>query len=163
MHSRRVLVCNEASRRPSLEGNTRGSAAEVLFAVSESDELSNYSNQVTQAQRSIHTDISRNRRQYSEIRDSESRKNIGLRKVGEAVAEREESHRSLIRIVQSTSLKPEDLQRGCPLNNLSLDAVFRERTAFEFPCLSPDWWRFMLMRFTKRRKNETERELLAIL
>ncbi len=117
-----------------------------VFAVSESDELTNYSNQVTQAQRSIHTDISRNRRQYSEIRDSESRKNIGLRKVGAAVAEREESHRPLIRIVQSTSLKPEDLQRGCPLNNLSqemspLDAVFRERTAFEFPCLSPDRWR----------------------
>jgi AcrR family transcriptional regulator len=53
---------------------------------------------------------------------------------------------TLIRIVQSTSLKPEDLQRGCPLNNLSqeispLDAGFRERTAFEFPCLSPDRWR----------------------
>src|ERR1700693_2946360 len=30
-------------------------------------------------------------------------------------------------------------------------------------CPSPDWGRFMLMRFTKRRKNETERELLAIL
>ena len=46
---------------------------------------------------------------------------------------------TLIRIVQSTSLKPEDLQRGCRLNNLSqemspLDAGFRERTAFEFPC-----------------------------
>jgi len=26
---------------------------------------------------------------------------------------------TLIRIVQSTSLKPDDLQRGCPLNNLS--------------------------------------------
>jgi TetR/AcrR family transcriptional repressor of nem operon len=53
---------------------------------------------------------------------------------------------TLIRIVQSTSLKPEDLQRGCPLNNLSqemspLDARFRERTAFEFPCPSPDRWR----------------------
>lgn len=53
---------------------------------------------------------------------------------------------TLIRIVQSTSLKPEDLQRGCPLNNLSqemspLDAGFRERTAFEFPCPSPDRWR----------------------
>jgi TetR/AcrR family transcriptional repressor of nem operon len=53
---------------------------------------------------------------------------------------------TLIRIVQSTSLKPEDLQRGCPLNNLyremsPLDAGFRERTAFEFPCLSPDRWR----------------------
>ena len=65
-----------------------------VFAVSESDELTNCSNQVTQAQRSIHTDISRNRRQCSEIRDSESRKNIGLRKVGVA-AEREESHRHL--------------------------------------------------------------------
>ena len=65
---------------------------------------------------------------------------------------------TLIRIVQSTSLKPEDLQRRCPLNNLSqemspLDAGFRERTAFKFPCPSPDWWRFMLMRFTKRRRN----------
>jgi TetR/AcrR family transcriptional regulator, transcriptional repressor for nem operon len=44
-----------------------------------------------------------------------------------------------IGIVQSTSLKPEDLQRGCPLNNLSqemspLNAGFRNRTAFEFPC-----------------------------
>jgi TetR/AcrR family transcriptional regulator, transcriptional repressor for nem operon len=52
----------------------------------------------------------------------------------------------LIRIVESTSLKREDLQRGCPLNNLSqemspLNAGFRERTAFEFPCLSPDRWR----------------------
>ncbi len=53
---------------------------------------------------------------------------------------------TLIRIVQSTSLKPEDLQRGRPLNNLSqemspLDAGFRKRAAFEFPCLSPDQWR----------------------
>jgi hypothetical protein len=39
--------------------------------------------------------------------------------VGAAVAGREESHRPVIRIVQSTSLKPEDLQRGCPLDNLS--------------------------------------------
>jgi len=49
-----------------------------VFAVAESDELTSYSNQVTEAQRSIHTDISRNRRQYSEIRDSESRKNIAF-------------------------------------------------------------------------------------
>src|SRR5580704_1040182 len=41
--------------------------------------------------------------------------------------------------------------------------VSGKQVAFEFPCPSPDWWRFMLMRFTKRRKNETERELLAIL
>jgi len=47
------------------------------------------------------------------------RRECYARKVGAAVAEREESHRPLIRIVQSTSLKPEDLQRGCPLNNLS--------------------------------------------
>ena len=56
---------------------------------------------------------------------------------------------TLIRIVQSTLLKPEDPQRGCPLNNLSqemsrLDPGFRKRTAFEFPCLSPDRWRFRL-------------------
>jgi hypothetical protein len=114
-----VLLCNEASRGPSLREIREVPPLRYVFAVSESDELTNYSNQVTQAQRSIHTDIGRNRRQYSEIRDSESRKNIGLRRVGEAVAEREESHRPLIRIVQSTSLKPDDLQRGCPLNNLS--------------------------------------------
>ncbi len=85
-----------------------------VFAVSESDELTNCSNQVTQAQRSIHTDISRNRRQCSEIRDSESRKNIGLRKwVWPQNAKNPID--TLIRIVQSTSLKPEDLQRGCPL------------------------------------------------
>ena len=44
---------------------------------------------------------------------------------------------TLVGIVQSTSLKPEDLQRGCPLNNLSqemspLDAGFRRRTAKVF-------------------------------
>ena len=38
----------------------------------ESDELTNYRHQVAQAQRSIHTDISRNRRQSSEIRNSEN-------------------------------------------------------------------------------------------
>ena len=53
---------------------------------------------------------------------------------------------TLIRIVQSTSLKREDPQRGCPLNNLSqemspLNAGFRKRTAFEFPCPNPDRWR----------------------
>jgi TetR/AcrR family transcriptional regulator, transcriptional repressor for nem operon len=53
---------------------------------------------------------------------------------------------SLIRMVQSTSLKPEDLRRGCRLNNLfeemsPLDAGFRKRTAFEFPCPSPERWR----------------------
>jgi len=47
---------------------------------------------------------------------------------------------TLIRIVQSTSLKPEYLQFGCPLNNLSqemspLDAGFRKRTAKVFT----DW------------------------
>lgn len=47
---------------------------------------------------------------------------------------------ALIRIIQTTSLKPEDLQRGCPLNNLSqemspLDAGFRMRTAKVFT----DW------------------------
>jgi TetR/AcrR family transcriptional regulator, transcriptional repressor for nem operon len=47
---------------------------------------------------------------------------------------------TLVRIVQSTSLKPEDLERGCPLNNLSqemspLDAGFRKRTARVFK----DW------------------------
>jgi TetR/AcrR family transcriptional repressor of nem operon len=44
---------------------------------------------------------------------------------------------ALVCIVQSISLKPEDLQRGCPLNNLShevspLDAGFRKRTAKVF-------------------------------
>ena len=53
----------------------------MCCAVSESDELTNFRNQVAQAQRSIHTDISRNRYQCSEIRDSESRKNIGFRKL----------------------------------------------------------------------------------
>jgi TetR/AcrR family transcriptional repressor of nem operon len=43
----------------------------------------------------------------------------------------------LVRIIQSTSLKGEDLQRGCPLNNLSqemsgLDDGFRKRTAKVF-------------------------------
>lgn len=52
-----------------------------VLAVSQSDELTNFRNQVAQAQRSIHTDISRNRYQCSEIRDSESRKNIGFRKL----------------------------------------------------------------------------------
>jgi TetR/AcrR family transcriptional regulator, transcriptional repressor for nem operon len=44
---------------------------------------------------------------------------------------------TLVGIIQSTSLKPEHLQRGCPLNNLSqemssLDAGFRKRTAKVF-------------------------------
>ncbi len=44
---------------------------------------------------------------------------------------------TLLRIIQSTSLKPEDLEHGCPLNNLSqemssLDAGFRKRTAKVF-------------------------------
>jgi TetR/AcrR family transcriptional regulator, transcriptional repressor for nem operon len=44
---------------------------------------------------------------------------------------------ALVGIVQSTSIKPEDLQRGCSLNNLSqemspLDAGFRIRTAKVF-------------------------------
>ena len=47
---------------------------------------------------------------------------------------------ALVCIVQSISLKPEDLQRGYPLNNLSqemspLDAGFRKRTAKVFK----DW------------------------
>jgi hypothetical protein len=44
----------------------------------ERDELANYRNQLTQARRSIHTDINRNLRQCSDIRDSESRKYIGF-------------------------------------------------------------------------------------
>jgi hypothetical protein len=53
---------------------------------------------------------------------------------------------TLIRIIQSRSLKREDLQHGCPLNNLSqemspLNAGFRKRTAFEFPCPSRERWR----------------------
>jgi len=44
---------------------------------------------------------------------------------------------TLVGIIQSTSLKPEHLQLGCPLNNLSqemspLDAGFRKRTAKVF-------------------------------
>src|SRR6202022_1790741 len=44
---------------------------------------------------------------------------------------------ALVGIIQSTSLRPEDLQRGCPLNNLSqemspLDDGFRTRTAKVF-------------------------------
>jgi len=44
---------------------------------------------------------------------------------------------TLVGIIQSTSLKPEHLQRGCPLNNLSqemspLDAGFCKRTAKVF-------------------------------
>jgi TetR/AcrR family transcriptional repressor of nem operon len=44
---------------------------------------------------------------------------------------------TLVSIIQSTSLKLENLQRGCPLNNLSqemspLDAGFRKRTAKVF-------------------------------
>jgi TetR/AcrR family transcriptional repressor of nem operon len=47
---------------------------------------------------------------------------------------------ALVRIVQSMSLKLEDLQNGCPLNNMShemspLDAGFRKRTAKVFK----DW------------------------
>ena len=41
---------------------------------------------------------------------------------------------TLVAIVQSTSVKPQDLQRGCPLNNLAqemspIDEGFRRRTA----------------------------------
>lgn len=44
---------------------------------------------------------------------------------------------TLVAIVQSTSLKPEDLKRGCPLNNLAqemspIDEGFRKRTAGVF-------------------------------
>jgi TetR/AcrR family transcriptional regulator, transcriptional repressor for nem operon len=44
---------------------------------------------------------------------------------------------ALVGIIQSTSLRPQDLQRGCPLNNLSqemspLDEGFRTRTAKVF-------------------------------
>jgi TetR/AcrR family transcriptional regulator, transcriptional repressor for nem operon len=44
---------------------------------------------------------------------------------------------ALVGIIQSTSLRPEDLRRGCPLNNLSqemspLDEGFRTRTAKVF-------------------------------
>jgi TetR/AcrR family transcriptional repressor of nem operon len=45
--------------------------------------------------------------------------------------------KALVGIIQSTSLRPEDLQRGCPLNNLSqemspLDEGFRTRTSKVF-------------------------------
>lgn len=44
---------------------------------------------------------------------------------------------TLVAIVQSTSLRPEDLERGCPLNNLAqemspIDEGFRKRTARVF-------------------------------
>ena len=44
---------------------------------------------------------------------------------------------TLVAIVQSTSLRPEDLKRGCPLNNLAqemspIDDGFRQRTARVF-------------------------------
>jgi TetR/AcrR family transcriptional repressor of nem operon len=44
---------------------------------------------------------------------------------------------TLVAIVQSTSLRPEDLERGCPLNNLAqemspIDEGFRKRTAKVF-------------------------------
>ncbi len=44
---------------------------------------------------------------------------------------------ALVRIVQDMSMKPKDLQRGCPLNNLSqemspIDAGFRRKTAKVF-------------------------------
>lgn len=57
-----------------------------------------------------------------------------------AFAEREESHRCLGRIVQSTSCRQEDLEYGCSLNNLSqemspLDEGFRRRTGNLFK----DW------------------------
>jgi hypothetical protein len=73
---------------------------------------------------------------------------------------------TLIRMVQSTSLKPEDPRRPCPLNNRSqamscLDAGFCKRTAFEILCLSLDRWGFRLMSFTKYRRNGTDRELFA--
>jgi len=50
----------------------------MCLRYSESDELTNYRNQIEQAHRSIHTDISRNRHPCSEIWDSESRKNIAF-------------------------------------------------------------------------------------
>src|ERR1700730_7196151 len=50
----------------------------MCLRYSESDELTNYRNQIEQAHRSIHTDISRNRHPCSEIWDSESRENIAF-------------------------------------------------------------------------------------
>src|ERR1700721_1888611 len=71
---------------------------------------------------------------------------------------------TLIRIVESTSLKREDLQRGCPLNDL-----FPRDVAPQCGIPQPDGVplpqfrrvEIMLMRFAKHRRNGTERELLA--
>jgi hypothetical protein len=54
---------------------------------------------------------------------------------------------TLIRMVQSTSLKPEDPQRGCPLNNLSQEMSVE----------------IQVDELTKHRRNGTERELFAFL
>ena len=73
------------------------------------------------------------------VRDSESRKNIGLR---------------------TRSVKRELSDAFCIL---LFAVVLGKRPAVEAPCLSPDRWRFVLIRFTKHRRNGTEGELLAFL
>jgi TetR/AcrR family transcriptional repressor of nem operon len=60
--------------------------------------------------------------------------------VGAAFTERQDPLDVLVRIIHSESLKREDVQRGCPLLNLSqemsgLDEGFRSRTAKVFK----DW------------------------
>jgi len=74
---------------------------------------------------------------------------------------------TVIRTVQSTSLKPAGLQRGCPMNNLSRemsppmrDSVNGRRLSFLARSRPVE---IMIMRFTKHKKNGTERELLAFL
>jgi TetR/AcrR family transcriptional regulator, transcriptional repressor for nem operon len=61
---------------------------------------------------------------------------------------------ALVDIVQSTSLRPEDLQCGCPLNNLSqemspLDEGFRRRTAKVFK----DWHDAIAVALREGRKR----------
>ena len=71
---------------------------------------------------------------------------------------------TLIRIVESTSLKREDLQRGCRLNDLfPRDGTPQCGIPQPDGVSLPQFRRveIMLMRSTKRRRNGTERELLA--
>ena len=79
VHPRRVLIV-EQSKPGAVSGGkyARFHCLGMCLRYSESDELTNYRNQIEQAHRSIHTDISRNRHPCSEIWDSESRKNIAF-------------------------------------------------------------------------------------
>jgi hypothetical protein len=74
---------------------------------------------------------------------------------------------TLISIVQSTSLKPEDLQRGCPLSNLSqeMSPSMRDSASgrrLSFPAPAPTGGDHV-DELTKHRRRGTERELFAFL